>query len=471
MSDAIITRRGGAGGAIENSKKMKVFPAENIAKNMFVEKTTAKTLLKFTNNVSQLATFDGENFLYASGKNIGFITKNEQGEYEQSDYIDLGTTNEINNIYLLSNQLAIIGDLGRQQDSDHYWYIVRIDFESKLAAKTYTSSAYGGGNYSVNGQDYGLKVQVINSNTFLLMFTFSDNVYGYQTCCEFTLYTVNSSGVPTVKKQWVKKVEKLGFLKASILGKFDEGEDSNGKYGLYWAQISYSNDEYNKITASSPSVLKNWVHLSIKVYYDTGNYEELYSNIGLTSTAPSSVPPGLYNSLKTRVIKNTLVDLQSSYAGIIKFNSNHIPNSNTPTNLQFTSGDKESGYGSKYTIDDGTNSLFLDALYFNCMQRISQENHYLTGRIVPTNDFVVFECLKYYGKSTEFENYGLLGKIKWSFYGNAQNHIAVNSFSSYLLALPLEYFAVKLSSNSIFGVTNIKKLNDLEVDEISALSN
>lgn len=471
MSDAIITRRGGAGGVIENSKKTKVFPAENIAKNMFVEKITAKTLATFTNNVSQVATFDGENFLYASGKNIGFITKNEQGEYEQSGYIDLGTTNDINNIYLLSNELAIIGDLGRQQNSAHYWYIVKIDFKSKMAVKTYTSAAYGGGNYSVNGQDYGLKVQVINSNTFLLMFTFSDNVYGYDICCEFTLYTVNSSGVPTVKKQWAKKAGTLGFLKASILGKFDEGEDSNGKYGLYWAQISYSNGEYNNITASSPSVLKNWVHLSIKVYYDTGNYEELYSNIGLTSTAPSSVPPGLYNSLKTRVIKNTLVNLQSGYAGIIKFNSNHIPNSNTPTNLEFTSGVKESGYGYKYIIDDGTNSLFLDALYFNCYQDISSQYHYLTGRIVPTDDFVVFECLKYYGQNTEFENAGLLERIKWSFYRSTQNHIVVNNFSSYLLALPLEYFAVKLSSNSIFGVTNIKKLNNSEVDEISALSN
>lgn len=471
MSDAIITRRGGAGGAIENSRKMKVFPTENIAKNMFVEKTTAKTLGTFTNNVNQVATFDGENFLYASGKGIGFITKNEQGEYEQSGYVDLGTTNEISNIYLLSNQLAIIGDLGRKQSSGHYWYVVRIDFGSKLASKTYTSNSYGGGNYQVNGQYYGLKVQVINSNTFLLMFTFDDNDYGNQTCCEFTLYTVNSSGVPIVKKMWVYKAERLGFLRASILGKFDEGEDSNGKYGLYWAQISYSNGEYNNITASSPSVLKNWVHLSIKIYYDTGNYEELYSNIGLTSTAPSSVPPGYYNSLRVRVIKNTLVSLESSYAGIIKFNSNHIPNSNSPTNLEFTSGDKESGYGSKYIIDDGTNSLFSDALYFNCAQTISQENHYLTGRIVPTDDFVVFECLKYYGKSTEFENHSLLEKMKWSFYGNTQNHIAVNSFSSYLLALPLEYFAVKLSSNSIFGVTNIKKLNDLEVDEISALSN
>ena len=374
-------------------------------------------------------------------------------------------------MYLLSNELAIIGDLGQQQNSDHYWYIVKIDFKSKLAVKTYTSGGYGGGNYYIDIPQNSLKVQVINSNTFLLMFTFSDRVYGHQPCCEFTLYTVNSSGTPTVKKQWIKKTSRaIGFCKSSILGKFDEGEDSNGKYGLYWVQISYGSDEYSNITPTN-NTLANWVHLTLKIYYDTGDYEELYSNIGLSGTTPSSLPPGYYNNSMVKVIKNTLVYLDNAAAKVIKFNSNHIPSSNTPTNLEFTSGDKESGYGYKYIIDDGTNSLFLDALYFNCYQTINSKIHYITGRIVPTDDFVVFECLKYYGVKEEIENYGLLDSAIWSFYSEIQNRIVVNQDNRLFLGLSLDYIMVKSSVSSIFGVTNLKQLNDLEIDEISVLGN
>lgn len=468
MGTAIKVNRGG-GGKIEvtNSVALKVFSKENVEKNTFVESMDYEELLSNTTSVTSFDSFDGENLVAVSGTTVYLYKSLSNGGYSLINSVTVTPT--LSGIKMINENTAIAWNKSTQQNYNHYWYVLKLDFTSGAANVAYTSETYSGGNYAFNF-DYPVKVEPITQNKFLLMLTLSDNTYGSYPCMEFSLYELNSLGQPTVIKQWAKvKSKTAGYVKANTLGKFRTGEDSNGKYDLYWVQISYGENDYYDIGAQN--ALANWVHLSLKIYKTTGNYEILYSNISVSSgSSPSTLPPGLYKN-NVVVIKNTLVDLQLSNAGIVRFNpSQHIPKSNSPTYLNFTSGTIDGGYGTKYKLTKNTESLLIDEYHFMCTTAVNNKSYATICKIVPTSDFVELKFLKSLGLYSNLDsNFSKALTSNIWFLKNKEVTLAASFGETDILMISLNNEIVKKSTDEILGLTNLEELYTSSIGEISVL--
>lgn len=463
MGEALLTRRGSGGGTIKNGIAKSVFPVEDIRQNMFVEQVPAVSLFQGSVYYSNVVSYDGENFLCSSGASLYFLTKNEQGVYEQSDAINIGVTTNIGEIYFLSNQIAIITTLVATAEKPAYWYIFEIDFSSKTVTKKYTSAAFAGqwANYNTTRV---VRFQAISQNRFLLMFL-TENLSDYSgnQNYRFSLYSIDSSWKLKEEKTFFASggTDTTGYLKSYSLGKFDDGEDENGKYGLYWAQIDYYEEQYT----ATLEKLRRCFRLSIKIYYDTGEYEELYK----VTSKGTSIPPGLYGA--PIVIKNTIVSLGQGSINIIKFGTDHIPVSASPTSLALTQGDIESGYGSKYPIAYKMDSLTYDEVYFIYIQTVNKVNYYAIGKIVPTEDLVTYEFLYLIGNSGNLPSEitdNFLCRTDWTMYGT-QNCVVNKSSPHGVKYLALDYPMVKQAENLIFGVSGIKELKKNEVGTVYSI--
>lgn len=468
MGTAIKVNRGG-GGKIEvtNSVALKVFSKENIEKNTFVESVDYEELLSNTTSVTGFDSFDGENLVAVSGTTVYLYKSLSNGDYSLINSVTVTPT--LSGIKMINENTAIAWNKDAQQNYSHYWHVLKLDFTSGAANVTYTSEEYSGGNYTFDF-NYPVKVEPIAQNKFLLMLTLSDYVYGRYPCMEFSLYELNSLGQPTVIKQWAKvKSKTAGYVRTNTLGKFRTGEDSNGEYDLYWVQISYGKNNYYDI--GTQNALANWVHLSLKIYKTTGNYEVLYNNISVSSeSSPSTLPPGLYKN-DVVVIKNTLVDLQLANAGIVRFNpSQYIPKSNSPTYLNFTSGTIDGGYGTKYKLTKNTESLLIGGYHFMYTTTVNNVSTAAIGKIVPTSDFVELKFLKSLGTYSSLDSNfrkALTSNI-W-FLKNKEITLAASFGKTDILMISLDNEIVKKSINSIIGLTNLEELYAYSIGEVSIL--
>lgn len=465
MGEALLTRRGSGGGTIKNGIAKSVFPVEDIRQNMFVEQVSSQSLVESKTYYSNIATYDGENFLCSTSTSLYFLSKNKQGVYEYSDAINIGFETTIGSIFFLNSRTAIITTVVGGSEKPAYWYIFEIDFSLKTITQKYKSTKFAGqwGNTMTNT---GVRFQAISQNRFLLMFLTESSVdyTGSEIYC-LTLFSIDSS--------WKLKVEKnffanssgyTGYLRSYSLGKFDDGEDEKGKYGLYWAQFDYYEKEYNYDFES----LKICSRISLKVYYDTGEFEELYK---ITSKG-SSMPPGLTG--QPIVIKNTLVYLGSNEVSVIKFGPDHIPVSSSPMRLTLAPGDIKSGAGSKITMAYRGNSLFQDELYFIYIQSIKDINYYGIGKIVPTEDLVTYEFAYLIGDSVTLANEITDGFFSYSetnaVFGLRKGVIKQEAYNHrYARHLYLDCPMVKQAENLIFGVSGIKELKKNEVGTVYSI--
>ena len=469
MGDCFIVRRGGGGKVkVTNSIPLKVLSEENIKKNTFVERVYYKELLSDVSSVTEFDSFDGENIVAVQGTNVFLYKALPNGGYNLINSVTV--TPSLSGVKMVNENTAIVWNKGSAQNSNFYWYVLKLDFASGLANITYTSGMYSGGNYEFDF-NYHVKVEPVSQNRFLFMFTLSDYVYGYSPCMEFSMYELNSLGQPVIVKQWAKvKSKTAGYVIVNTLGKFRTGEDANGKYNLYWVQISYAANNYYDI--GTQNSLKNWVHLSLKIYENTGNYEVLYSNIQVnSSSSPTTLPPGLYKK-DAIVIKNTLISFYGTTAAayIVKFNSSqNIPNSNSPTTLNFTNT-LEGGYGKKYPLCKYANSLFIDDCYFIYSLTINSISTISLGKIVSTSDYVEYKFLKSFGiqnnLNTNFK--AALQSKSWNL--KDKNITLVIAFgNTSIFAISLDNEIVKKSTDEILGLTNLEELYASSIGEISIL--
>ena len=468
MGTAIKVNRGSGGKVkVTNSIPLKVLSEENIKKNTFVERVYYKELLSNVTSVTGFDSFDGENIVAVQGKKVFLYKALPNGSYSLINSVTVTPT--LSGIKMVNDNTAIAWNKETQQNYNHYWYVLKLDFTSGLANITYTSERYSGGNTSF-GFRYNVKVEPISQNKFLFMLTLSDQSYGSAPCMEFSMYELNSVGKPVIVKQWAKvKSATAGYVRANTLGKFRTGEDANGKYALYWVQISYGDNDYYEVGSQNPIV--NWVHLSLKIYENTGNYEVLYSNISVDSSKRlTTLLPGLYKK-DVVVIKNTLVNLQVSTANIVKFNSSqNIPSSNSPSILNFTSGTIDGGHGSKYDLCNYETSLLTDDYHFMYETNISGKLYISIGKISATSDYVEFKFLKLFGPYDSLNSNikSALQSGNWSL-KNKGITLAIAFGDTSIVAISLNNEIVKKSTNEILGITNLEELYASSIGEISIL--
>lgn len=468
MGDCFIVRRGGGGKVkVTNSIPLKVLSEENIKKNTFVERVYYKELLSNVTSVTGFDSFDGENIVAVQGKKVFLYKALPNGNYSLINSVTVTPT--LSGIKMVNENTAIAWNKDTQQNYNHYWYVLKLDFTSGLANITYTSERYSGGNTTFDF-NYNVKVEPISQNKFLFMLTLSDQTYGSYPCMEFSIYELNSVGQPVIVKQWAKvKSKTAGYVRANTLGKFRTGEDANGKYALYWVQISYGDNNYYEV--GPQNVIVNWVHLSLKIYENTGNYEVLYSNISVDSSKIlTTLLPGLYKN-DVVVIKNTLVNLQVSTANIVKFNSSqNIPSSNSPSILNFTSGTIDGGHGSKYDLCNYETSLLTDDYHFVYLPSVSSASNVAIGKITATSDYVEFKFLKSFGlyNSLNSNVKKALESKNWSL-KNKDITLAIAFGGTSIMAVSLNNEIVKKSTDEILGLTNLEELYASSIGEISIL--
>ena len=471
MSDAYITRRGSTGGLIENSIPKNAIPVEDIPKNCFVEELDYMELGYSPSDI--MATYDGINYISISGRTLTFILGDENGNHTKGQTITLTSSqvapSVLTNIWFInSNTILIVGD-NEGHNGSHYWYICKVDFVSQTASITYTSPPFAGGNYPTDifpSQGYRAKVEVINDSHFLILFGLSDYVYGSNYTLEASLYSVSVTGVPTKVKDFGNIYRKKpGWMQAFALGKVDENKDEG--FGVYWIQAVYTT---NQDSLKNVSTISYWLNVAVKIYYKDASYEILHENTNLTgSSHPSSVPPGLYqtsysNNYPTIVFKGFLVYFYSSYSAYyINFGSNYVPKTSEPTILNFTNSIVDGGYGFKYPILKGGNPFILDEIWFYHVPYINSVSHYCFGKLKSDGNTLSYEFIK-----------ELKSSVTASFLYNAASfkdfdsliNIPSNSvFKVYSISEPL----IQKAANNIIGVSNLSKLQKLELKPISVL--
>lgn len=471
MGEALLTRRGGGGGKIKNGIVKTVLPIEDIRQNMFVESVPNMLLTTLKQYMNGVVSYDGENFLGHYYKRLYFITKNSQGVYEQSDGIELGFKRDIRQIHQLSNQFAIVILSYPSSENPTYWHIVKTDFVSKTASIVYTSSPYAGQTFNSDSA-LMVNVSILSQTRFLLMFLTNSNNNNYNNMkYEFSLYSIDSSGKPTREHNWLYKYQDsndTGYIITGALGKFNEGEDEKGKYGLYWAHVDYSNTTYG----GAVSNMRLCFRLSVKIYYSTGEYVELYK-INSAGSSLSEMPPGMAGS--QYIIKNTIINLGSVNANIIKFGNDYKPVSNTPTTLSLPEGlDIKSGFGSKTTISYKKDSFAIDELYFVSMPKIRETTKICMNRIVATEDFVRHEFLYLIGDYTMYpiEQLSMFSNMgdSWFKYGKQGMVANVRGTSvDGIYYLDPQRPLVKKADKYIYGVSGIKELKKNEVGTVYSI--
>ena len=122
--------RTGGGGEVKvtNAIPLKVLSEENIKKNTFVERVNYKELLSDVSSVTAFDSFNGENIVAVQGKKVFLYKALPNGSYSLINSVTV--TPALSGIKMINEDTAIAWNKENQQNYEHHWYVLRLDFTS-----------------------------------------------------------------------------------------------------------------------------------------------------------------------------------------------------------------------------------------------------------------------------------------------------------------------------------------------------